>query len=516
MTPTESTPPTHIGGYRIERVLATGGMGSVYLVQSPTLPRREALKVLAADLADDPGMRTRFIQEADITASLDHPNIVRVYSRGESEGRLWIAMEYVAGTDAETALRAGAIPPQRALRIISEVARALDYAHGRGVVHQDIKPSNFLLGDRPGEQERVVLSDFGVALTPESTDLSTGPMTATLTYAAPEVIAGKTVDGRADVYSLGCTAFRLLTGRYPFPGHEDVSATIKAHLNQPPPRISDYLSWAGPQLDDVIAKALAKDPAQRYATAGELVDAARHALADTKSASTTPAPARPAGHDSGSGSADTATPAVDFTGHLPYTKPVRSKRGILAAAAIAAAVLAIAWVLRMALPAHESTHSAMPSTPSSTVDTATADPTAATRLAALLPPGYPPGSCIPTEITTDRAAAAVSCGPAPGPGAPPTATYTLARNRTALQDLFAEQTAAAATVVCPGNIQSPGPWHRVANPTVAVGTVFCGLTGGRPLVAWTTDDKLLMATIEAQGPDRPTLDQLYAWWASHS
>lgn len=436
MTPAEPT-PTHLAGYRIERVLATGGMGAVYLVQSPTLPRREALKVLSAELADDPQMRTRFTQEADITASLDHPNIVRVHSRGDTDGQLWIAMEFVEGTDAETALRTGAMPPQRALHIITEIARALDYAHRKRVVHQDIKPSNFLLGDRPGEPERVVLSDFGVALTLESTDLSTGPMTATLTYAAPEVIAGKTIDGRADVYSLGCTAFRLLTGRYPFPGHEDASATIKAHLNQPPPRISDYLSWAGPQLDGVIAKALAKDPAQRYATAGELADAAHHALAATKSAPTPPAPARAAGHDGGSGSSDTATPAVDFTGHLPYTKPVRSKRGILAAAAIAAAVLAIAWVLRMALPAHESTHSAMPSKPSS-------------------------------------------------------------------------------TVVCPGNIQSPGPWHRVANPTAAVGTVFCGLTGGRPLVAWTTDDKLLMAAIEAQGPDRPTLDQLYAWWASHS
>ncbi|WP_255256424.1 serine/threonine-protein kinase [Mycobacterium avium] len=515
MTPAEPT-PTHLAGYRIERVLATGGMGAVYLVQSPTLPRREALKVLSAELADDPQMRTRFTQEADITASLDHPNIVRVHSRGDTDGQLWIAMEFVEGTDAETALRTGAMPPQRALHIITEIARALDYAHRKRVVHQDIKPSNFLLGDRPGEPERVVLSDFGVALTLESTDLSTGPMTATLTYAAPEVIAGKTIDGRADVYSLGCTAFRLLTGRYPFPGHEDASATIKAHLNQPPPRISDYLSWAGPQLDGVIAKALAKDPAQRYATAGELADAAHHALAATKSAPTPLPPARAAGHDGGSGSSDTATPAVDFTGHLPYTKPVRSKRGILAAAAIAAAVLAIAWVLRMALPAHESTHSAMPSKPSSTVDPAAPDPATTATLSALLPPGYPPGTCTPTEITTDLAAAAVSCGPAPGPGAPPTATYMLARNRTALQDLFAEQTAAAATVVCPGNIQSPGPWHRVANPTAAVGTVFCGLTGGRPLVAWTTDDKLLMAAIEAQGPDRPTLDQLYAWWASHS
>jgi serine/threonine-protein kinase len=244
-------------------------------------------------------------------------------------------MEFVDGTDAETALRTGAIPPQRALHIITEVARALDYAHRNRVVHQDIKPSNFLLGERPGEQERVVLSDFGAALTPESTDLSGVPMTATLAYAAPEVIAGKTVDGRADVYSLGCTLFRLLTGRYPFPHHDDVSATIKAHLDQAPPRISDYLSWAGLQLDDVIAKALAKDPTQLYATAGELAEAARRALDAAAAAPTPRTPAPPAAQTS-SGSATSGAAAVDFIGHLPHTQPVASKRRILAAAGIVA------------------------------------------------------------------------------------------------------------------------------------------------------------------------------------
>ncbi|KMO67032.1 serine/threonine-protein kinase [Mycolicibacterium chlorophenolicum] len=508
MTPAELT-PAHIGGYRVERVLATGGMGAVYLVQSPTLPRREALKVLSADLAGDPRMRTRFTQEADITAGLDHPNIVRVHSRGDTDGQLWIAMEFVDGTDAETALRAGAIPPQRALHIITEVARALDYAHRNRVVHQDIKPSNFLLGARPGEQERVVLSDFGAALTPESADLSGGPMTATLAYAAPEVIAGKTVDGRADVYSLGCTLFRLLTGRYPFPHHDDVSATINAHLDQAPRRISDYLSWAGPQLDDVIAKALAKDPAQRYTTAGELAGAARRAL-DAAAAAPTPR-TPPSAAQTSSGSATSGAAVVDFIGHLPRTQPVASKRRILAAAGIAAALVAVGLVAWLALPAREPTHNPTSSTPS-----AITDPAAAATLAAALPTGYPAGSCTSAGINADLAAAAVTCGPAPDTGGPPTATYTLARNHTALQSLFAQQTAAATTVVCPGNVQSPGPWHRVANPTVPVGMVFCGLAHGRPLVAWTTDDKLLMSTIEAQASDSPTLDQLYTWWASHS
>jgi serine/threonine protein kinase len=511
VTPAQPTPPTQIGAYRIDRVLATGGMGAVYLAHSPTLPRREALKVLSAELATDPAMRTRFLQEADTTASLDHPNIVRVYSRGTTDqGELWIAMEYVAGTDAETALRAGAMPAPRALHIITEVARALDYAHRRGVVHQDIKPSNFLLGDQPGERERVVLSDFGVALTPESTETAGGPMTATLAYAAPEVITGKTIDARADVYALGCTLFRLLTGRYPFPG-VDLSETIKAHLSQAPPRISDYLPWAGPQLDDVIATALAKDPTQRYATAGELAEAATHALSASSAPQTPPQPAvRPVSD----GPHEAASPAVDFIGHLPQTQPGPSRRRILAGAGIAAGIAAAGLAVWLALPTAEPPEPAHtpPAPPTTTVPTP--DPAAAAQLADVLPPGYPAGSCTPIVFNAELATAAVTCGPTPG--GPPTATYTLARDLTALDTLFAHKTAAIATVVCPGNIRSPGSWHRVANPTVPVGTVFCGLSSGRPLVGWTTDDTLLMATIEAQAPDSPTLDQLYTWWASHS
>jgi serine/threonine-protein kinase len=525
MTTPESTPVTQIAGYRIERVLATGGMSTIYLVHDPTLPQLDVLKVLSADLAGDADLRDRFLREAGTTAGLHHPNIVSVYGRGETDdGQVWIAMQYVDGTDAEAALQAGDMTPTRALRIVTEVARALDFAHRRGVIHQDIKPSNFLLSDQVGEPERVVLSDFGIALTPHSADPADGPLLATLAYAAPEVITGAGVDARTDVYALGCSLFRMLTGHYPFPSDDDLMATVKAHLDQPPPRISEHIPWAPRELDTVIATALAKDPAQRYPTAGDFAAAASRALAavspDASAIGRTSRP-DPADHSPPNPSlprqgtlrpAESSSGAVDFTGNLPRAEPVTSKRRLLIGAGLVAALAAIALVVWLALPGQDA-----PRTPAAPTGTSpTPDPAAAAALAAALPPGYAAGSCTPTTADPDLATAAVTWGPAPGPGSPPTATYTMARDRNALQGLFNRVTGTATTVVCPGNIQSPGAWHRVANPTVAVGTVFCGLTDGRPLVAWTTDDKLLVATIAAQAPDNPTLEQLYTWWASHS
>ncbi|WP_431241034.1 serine/threonine-protein kinase (plasmid) [Mycolicibacterium aichiense] len=525
MTAPEPASVTQIAGYRIDRVLATGGMSTIYLVRDPTLPQWDVLKVLSADLARDAALRDRFLREAGTTAGLHHPNIVSVYGRGETDdGQVWIAMQYVDGTDAEAAMQAGAMPPNRAIRIVTEVARALDFAHRRGVIHQDIKPSNFLLGDQGDEPERVVLSDFGIALTPHSADPADGPLLATLAYAAPEVVTGAGVDARTDVYALGCSLFRMLTGRYPFPSDDDLLATIKAHLDQAPPRLSDHLPWATRELDTVIATALAKDPAQRYATAGDFAAAASRALAaatpDAPAIGRRPTPPDPAPDDPTNPSqptpdrsaAESGTRAVDFTGHLPRTQPVTSKRRLIIGAGLVAALAVVALVVWLVLPAQDA-----PRTPAAPTSTSpTPDPAAAAALTAALPPGYATGSCTPTPADPDLAVAAVTCGPAPGPGSPPTATYTLARDRGALQGLFNRVTATTTTVVCPGNIQSPGAWHRVANPTVAVGTVFCGLTDGRPLVAWTLDDKLFMATIAAQAPDTPTLDQLYTWWASHS
>jgi serine/threonine-protein kinase len=274
------TAGSSVGGYRIEKLLGSGGMGAVYSAANPTLPRRDALKVLSEELSRDRDFRARFIREAEVASGLDHPNIVAVYNRGETEGgQLWIAMQFVDGTDADDALRAGTMTPQRAVHIIGEVAKALDHAHAHQVVHRDVKPANFLLSGPIGPSERVLLGDFGIARALDDVSLTvTGSVVATVAYAAPEVLSGMPFDGRADVYALGCTLFRLLTGKTPFSSANGMAAMMMAHLQTPPPRVTDFVPSLPPALDRVIAAAMAKDPAARIPSAGALAAAAAEAL----------------------------------------------------------------------------------------------------------------------------------------------------------------------------------------------------------------------------------------------
>ncbi|MFX0575350.1 MDR family MFS transporter [Nocardia nepalensis] len=266
-----------LAGYAIEGVLGQGGMGTVYRARHPRLPRVVAIKLLNQDVSADPELRARFDREADIVARLDHPGIVAVQDRGVENGQPWLAMQYVEGVDTSR-LDPATVSVERAVRIVGEVAAALDYAHSRGVLHRDVKPANILLTTaQAGLVERAVLTDFGIArlLTANTQLTSTGTFTATLAYASPEQLSGLVVDHRSDQYSLACTLFALLSGRTPFAA-TDPGQVVAGHLARPVPPLGR--PDVPPQLDAVIARAMAKNPAERFASAGEFAAAALQAV----------------------------------------------------------------------------------------------------------------------------------------------------------------------------------------------------------------------------------------------
>ncbi|WP_054814478.1 serine/threonine-protein kinase [Nocardia arizonensis] len=269
-------------GYTIERLLGQGGMGSVYLARHPRFARQTALKLLNTELFTDAEVRARFEREADLVAQLDHPSIVTVYDRGSENGMLWIAMQYIDGVDA-AAVNPMTLPPERAVQIIEGVADALDYAHGMGVLHRDVKPANIMLArSSGGQKERVFLTDFGIArLREESTHLTqTGMFTATLAYASPEQMTGGHLDPRTDQYALACALYWLLAGVGPFDA-DNPADIIKGHLQLALPPLAVRRRGLNPALDAVLAAGMAKRPEYRYASCAEFAAAAKHALTTT-------------------------------------------------------------------------------------------------------------------------------------------------------------------------------------------------------------------------------------------
>ena len=262
-----------IAGFRIESAIARGGMGVVYLAHQSFPERKVALKLLSPDLADDPAFRERFIRESNAAASTEHPNIVPVYGAGEVDGRLYLAMRYVEGTDLGTLLvRESRLSPERAALICAQIADALGAAHERGLIHRDVKPGNILLDAR----DHAYLTDFGlIRRTKLDTDITrTGQFMGTIDYVAPEQIKGGEIDGRADVYSLGCVLYECLTGEPPFRKDSEV-ATIYAHLQDPPPKPDPKLPGMSPAVAATVTKAMAKRPDDRFASAGAMAAALR-------------------------------------------------------------------------------------------------------------------------------------------------------------------------------------------------------------------------------------------------
>ena len=305
-----------VAGYRLDEQIGRGGMAVVYRAHDLRLDRQVALKILDPVLAEDPGFRQRFLRESRAAAAVDHPNIIPVFAAGEADGVLFIAMRYVSGPDVRTLLQsAGPLPAGRAIEIVSQVAAALDTAHGRGLVHRDVKPANMLLDPAPGggRSEHAYLSDFGLSkqavaglgLT------ATGQLVGTLDYVAPEQIENRPVDGRGDLYSLACTAFEMLSGVPPFRRDQHL-ALLWAQLSEVPPPLTGRRPDLPLAVDQVMAKALAKSPGDRYARCLDFVEALRAAClpgpATSVSLTVSPAGGAPAG---------TGPPAAGPAGPVP-------------------------------------------------------------------------------------------------------------------------------------------------------------------------------------------------------
>jgi serine/threonine protein kinase len=267
------SPGSVFAGYQIEELAGRGGMGVVYQAVDVELERTVALKLISAELSDNPAFRKRFQSECRIAASLEHPNVVTLFHAGEHDGRLYLAMKFVEGHDLRGEIaKQGRLAPRRAVHIVTQIASALDAAHGKGLVHRDVKPANILLT----REDHAYLSDFGLTkrLLADSEDTVTENLLGTLDYVAPEQIRGQPVDPRTDVYALGCVLFHSLAGRAPFASLER-EAKLLAHVSEPVGTLGDGVPA---ELDEVVGRAMAKEPADRFQTAGELAAAAGAAL----------------------------------------------------------------------------------------------------------------------------------------------------------------------------------------------------------------------------------------------
>jgi serine/threonine protein kinase len=275
------SPPPRVGttfaGYRIERILGRGGMSVVYLAEHPRLKNAVALKLLAPELAEGDVFRERLLRESRLAASVNHPNVVPVYDTGEEDGTLFISMRFVDGRDLRRTLREDGVPPVGdALDLCAQVAAALDDAHRHGLVHRDVKPANILIQHEP---RHVYVADFGLTKHSDARSGATASgLVGTIDYMAPEQIEGRSVDGRADLYALGCIAFECLTGRVPFRLDSEV-AVLWAHMRSDPPLATEANPSLPRAFDPVFRRALAKDPRDRHESSAELVEELRAAAA---------------------------------------------------------------------------------------------------------------------------------------------------------------------------------------------------------------------------------------------
>jgi sugar lactone lactonase YvrE len=337
-------PGAVVAGYRIESVVGRGGMGVVYRACDLELDRVVALKVIAPELLEDAPSRERFLKEARTAASIEHPNVIPVHAAGERDGVAYIAMRFIAGDDVRTLVRRdGPLAPGRAAHVVAQAGIGLDAIHRAGYVHRDVKPANVLV-DRDGH---VYVTDFGLAkhVLSRSGATRTGQWVGTLDYVAPEQIRGGRIDARTDVYALGGVLCFTLTGRVPFEREAD-EAKLWAQLSEPPPVPSRLREGLPRELDEVVARAMAKVPDSRYPSAGDLGRAARAAATGRRPSQPERSVAR------GAAAANEMSPAAEvstLTATRPETlalarRPSRRRPALLASGVVIAVAAAIAVV----------------------------------------------------------------------------------------------------------------------------------------------------------------------------
>jgi serine/threonine protein kinase/sugar lactone lactonase YvrE len=365
-----------LAGYQLVAQVGAGGMAVVFRARDERLGRMVALKILAPALASDSEFRQRFIDESRSAAVVDNPHIIPVYEAGEADGVLFIAMRFVGSGDLQGVLeREGPLAPDRAAEFVSQVASALDAAHRAGLVHRDVKPGNIMVDSAADRPDHAYLSDFGISKKVKAPAglTGTGQYLGTPVYSAPEQIRGLEVDGRTDQYALACVAYELLTGALPFE-RDDVLAVLSAQLSEPPPSAASRRPGLPGAADEVLARAMAKVPENRYGTCQEFADALRTALGPTPSdqrEQPDPGPGPGMGNDTAPLAPRPRSGIVD---RLSTTKAwtARHRLPVLAlAAAILAAAIVIPFVLKSpsnspgpansASPAHSSSPASPPS-----------------------------------------------------------------------------------------------------------------------------------------------------------
>jgi serine/threonine kinase PknH len=547
-TPEDSRVGTQFGPYRLKRLIGAGGFGEVYEAEDTVKDRIVALKLLPEALSKDDVFRKRMQREAHAAGRLAEPHVVPIHDYGEIDGLLYVDMRLIDGVDLHSLLSDGPLTPARAVAIVGQVAAALDAAHGVGVMHRDVKPENILIT----RDDFACLVDFGLATATSDERLTQmGTMVGTFSYMAPERFRNKEMTNRSDIYSLACVLHECLTGSRPYRA-DSLGSMITAHLTAPVPRPSQIRPGVPIGLDQVIARGMAKQPEDRYATAGDLAAAAHDALTATdkrraasileRSEEATqptgpgfaPPPTRPSGPPPptppptstpsgasgwwgsggtyGSGPQQVATPPP-WTGQAPAAGSPSSSGSLTpwligaGLVALAAVVVAIVLLSTGILTSGGSgpTTSTTPRVPSSGY---TADDD---KLIGLIGTGgYVRSTCTPQHPAKDGALSTLECDALDG--GPGSATFWLYGDQGALDDAFKNVTSSATLETCPDGTASPGKWHYTKTPTATAGQLACGTdNNGQANVMWTEDSKEFVALIRGSA-----LPELFTWWQKKS